>query len=238
MGPINYFLIYKTSICYPSCPPGQYQNATSFRCLLCSGQCETCETNSTNCLSCSFSLFGADLFFFFNKCVLTCPGGYWSNKTSHYCDSCDVGCSICTNSGLNACSSCRNASNGTIYYKHIGATTCGLGCPDGQYISAGIPNLCQPCSSACITCASNPENCTNVNCSLNFFFLNNSCLRTCPDNYYPNSTLRQCIQCDQGCQTCYASGLNACTRCNSLANGTQYYLQIGIDICSSSCMPG
>jgi hypothetical protein len=56
------FLIYGTSICSLSCPDGQYQNATSFRCLLCSSYCKTCVTNSTNCLTCGITASGLELF--------------------------------------------------------------------------------------------------------------------------------------------------------------------------------
>ena len=125
----------------------------------------------------------------------------------------------------------------TQYYKEIGATVCGTSCPDGQFISPSIANLCQVCSPTCITCATTAENCTNTNCSINFYFLNNSCLASCPDSYYPDSSLRQCLPCASGCLLCYGAGLSACTNC-SAPGGTQYYKQTGIDTCASSCNPG
>lgn len=78
------------------------------------------------------------------------------------------------------------------------------------------------------------DTCTNANCSKNYFYLNNSCLAQCPDNYYPDTALRQCIQCTPGCQTCFGSGLNSCTKCSNVTT-TQYYLQIGLSTCGTSC---
>ena len=161
---------------------------------------------------------------------------FWANIATHNCDSCHASCLSCTSSGQNSCQSCGNVT-GTIYYKYIGADTCNTSCPDGQFISASIPNFCQPCSPICITCVNSSEVCTNLNCSQNYFYLNNSCLSTCPDNYYPDLSLRQCIQCAAGCQSCFGPGLTSCTKCG-LASTTQYYLQIGISTCAAGCNPG
>ena len=60
-----------------------------------------------------------------------------------------------------------------VYYKEIGANTCGLTCPAGQFIDAAVANECQPCSSVCVTCSVSAENCTSNTCPQNLFFLNN-----------------------------------------------------------------
>jgi proprotein convertase subtilisin/kexin type 5 len=143
--------------------------------------------------------------------MLNCPDGFWRNLTTHNCDACTPGCLTCTASGLNYCQSCTNVSI-TIYYKYLTASTCALSCPAGQFIDANIPNLCQPCASNCITCAGAAENCTNTNCSVNFYFLNNSCLSLCPtNNYYADPALRQCLACASGCLKCFGPALTQCT---------------------------
>ena len=146
----------------------------------------------------------------------------------------------CTDLGIDKCSKCKNDSvtPSIVYYKHIGADVCNTSCPGGQFIAASVPNYCQPCSPVCITCENAAENCTNLNCSVNYFYLNNSCLAACPDNYYTDSSLRQCLQCSPGCQTCFGPGLDACSKCSSLANGTQYFLQIGNTTCGPTCNSG
>ena len=204
--------------------------------MLCASQCITCVNSSTTCLSCGFSIFGTNLFFKNNQCLLNCPIGFWPNISGFNCDSCNLACIACTSGSVNSCTICNNISS-TIYYKHIGANTCATTCPDGQYISGSKPNNCQPCSAACITCVNTSETCTNVNCSQNYFYLNNSCLAACPDNYYADTSLRRCIQCTAGCQSCFGSGLTSCTKCNMVST-TQYYLQIGLNTCGSGCNPG
>ena len=196
----------------------------------------TCQNNPNFCLSCSLSPFQANLFLYNNQCLLKCPVQLWGNIGTHTCDACHAACTSCTGPGLNSCQTCGNISS-TIYYKIIGVDTCSTTCPDGQYINASYPNNCQKCSPSCITCMNTSDTCTNVNCPINYFYLNNSCIFTCPGNYYGNTTLRQCIQCTSGCQTCYAAGLSSCTKCNTVSN-VQYYLQIGQTVCSPNCPTG
>lgn len=229
-------MIYGRTLCNNTCSDGTYSNSSSNLCLMCAPQCLTCSGNASNCLSCGFSSIGSNLYLSNNQCLLNCPVRTWANQVNHNCDSCHASCISCTSSGQNSCQSCGNIT-GTIYYKYIGAETCNTTCPDGQFISATIPNFCQPCSPICITCINSSEVCTNLNCSQNYFYLNNSCLSTCPDNYYPDLSLRQCIQCTPGCQTCFGLGLNSCTKCN-MVSATQYYLQIGLTTCASGCNPG
>ena len=168
---------------------------------------------------------------------MNCLTGFWGNPFTFNCDTCTPGCTSCFANGLTFCNTCGIDASSDIYYKHIGNTTCGKTCPNGQFISQFIPYWCQPCSLLCVTCSVTAENCTSTTCAQNYFFLNNSCLLFCPDNYYPDTSLRQCLQCTPGCQTCSASGLDKCTKCN-IFNGSQFYLQIGINTCSSICNDG
>ena len=233
----SYFLHYGTNTCLGSCPAGQLENSTTNTCMLCSGECLTCSSTVSNCLTCGFSQLGVDLFFSSNKCLLNCPSGSWGNSSSHNCDSCTVGCLTCTTSGLTSCQSCGNDSS-TQYYKHIGANTCANNCPDGQYIDAAYPNDCRPCASNCITCSGTADHCTNTNCSVNFFFLNNSCLAACPpDHYYQDSSSRQCLSCASGCLKCFGPLLTQCSECD-LVGVDQYFMQIGLTECNTVCNPG
>ena len=205
--------------------------------MLCSGECLTCSSTISNCLTCGFSQYGFDLFLSNNQCLLNCPAGFWGNATAHNCDACTPGCLTCTTSGLASCQSCGNVT-ATQYYKHIGGNTCDTSCPDGQYIDAAYPNDCQPCASNCITCSGTADHCTNTNCSVNFFFLNNSCLATCPvDHYYQDSTSRQCLPCASGCLKCFGPALTQCSECD-LVVATQYFMQIGLTQCATGCNPG
>ena len=197
----------------------------------------TCVTTSRNCLTCGFSQYGLHLFLYSSQCLQTCPNGYWPNISGNTCDACNSACLLCTSSAQTSCTKCGNFST-NIYYKYTKSNICNTTCPDGEFISASIPNYCQICSINCVTCYGTAENCTSSTCAANFYFLNNSCLAACPDNYYADVTLRQCLQCTAGCQSCFAAGLSSCTKCKALNNGTLYYLQTGITTCGPSCASG
>ena len=230
---VNYYLVYGTYFCNSTCPNGQYANATDLTCRPCSSQCLTCTTSNTNCLTCGFSALGSALYFNSNQCLLNCPNGLWGNPANFNCDTCAVGCATCFGAGLTSCTVCTN-DGGTIYYKDMKTTTCATTCPNnGQFVSAAVPNLCQPCSSVCVTCFGTAENCTSATCALNYFFLNNECLNNCPNGYYEDATLRQCLACATGCATCSAAGTAACTVCSNT-----YYLQIGLTSCLAGCNSG
>lgn len=216
----NYYLEYGEFNCLTTCPDGQYANASSFRCLLCSANCLTCVNSSSNCLTCGFSSIGVNLYLSGNKCVATCPQGQWGNSTNYTCDDCTGGCLACTGPSLSECTLCGNYSNST-YYKHISATICNTTCPDGQFISASIPHFCQLCSSICVTCSEVADNCTSSTCAANYFYLDNECLNVCPNNYYPDRSTRECKGCASGCATCFGADNSSCTVCND-----QFYLQI------------
>ena len=236
-GGTNYFLQYGTTSCGDVCPDGEYANTTDFTCKLCSAECLTCVTSPSNCLTCGFSQYGMDLFKSGTQCLASCPTSFWGNTATHTCDACTPGCLSCTTSGLTNCQSCANVST-TQYYKIINQNTCSLTCPDGQYIDSAFPNDCQPCASNCITCSGTADHCTNTNCSVNFYFLNNSCLATCPaDFYYPDSSSRLCQTCASGCLKCFGPLLTQCSECD-LVSTTQYYLQVGKTECATSCPTG
>lgn len=199
--------------------------------------CLSCAGSSTNCTSCGLSVGGQILYQFGAECLASCPKGYWGNGTDNKCYECSGGCSVCTGSGLSSCQECTNASS-TIYYKYLYEDICNTSCPDGQYISSSIPFFCQKCSPLCITCSSAADNCTSDNCSANFYYFNNSCLAQCPDNYFPDINSRLCTQCADGCQSCFASGLDSCSKCKQISNGTKYYHQIDNSTCGTSCNLG
>jgi proprotein convertase subtilisin/kexin type 5 len=232
-GSVNYYLIYGTDICSQTCPDGQYANSTSFLCLLCSGSCKTCSATPTYCLTCGLSPYGYAVYLYSNQCLMNCPNSFWGNPSTNNCDACTPGCVTCFGSGLSACTVCGSDASSNVYYKHIGNTVCGTTCPNGQFTSASIPNLCQPCSSVCVTCQGTAENCTSSTCAENYYFLTNECLVSCPNNYYADRSLRQCIGCTTGCTTCFGTGTTSCTVCSST-----YFLQIGLTTCAQTCNAG
>ena len=103
-------------------------------------------------MTCGQSITGQTLYLSGTDCLASCPKGFYGRSSDNTCQPCISGCSACTDYGLSFCSECTTVSS-TAYYKHIGDTVCSTSCPNGQYILASIPNICQQCSSNCLTCS-------------------------------------------------------------------------------------
>ncbi len=80
------------SNCAATCPSGQYQSATPWRCALCVSAsphfCSTC-TTMADCQSCAMPKA-----LYQQRCVGTCPRGYYAS--SQVCTLCQPSCTSCT----------------------------------------------------------------------------------------------------------------------------------------------
>lgn len=185
---------------------------------------------------------GGKLFLSSGSCIFVCPSGTYQNSTSNTCITCDISCSICIGPLNTQCSSCSNATvNGkiVIYYLGIGQTTCLTYCPNGQYIDSKYPNLCQPCSSTCVTCQSDSVTCTS--CPAGYYYYLSSCVSVCPSGTYGDQMNWICMTCDTSCLLCSGPLTTECTSCSNITIGgilKIYYLSIGQTSCSSSCPSG
>ncbi len=237
-----FYLVWGTTLCNETCPAGQYSDDASFKCLLCDSNCQTCVQTAKKCTSCNITEFGKRVFLENTVCVEDCTPGFYEEVDNNICMPCKSGCLTCIESELTNCLTCTNATS--IYYKHLGANTCGLTCPNGQFISAAIPNICQMCSPECTLCIDNAKKCLNLtSCTSNFFFLstNSSCLTICPDRYYANGFNQQCTLCDNGCSTCSAAGTLNCLTCRidtAVVPNVPYYKYVDYTICNTSCPDG
>jgi proprotein convertase subtilisin/kexin type 5 len=132
-----------------------------------------------------------------------------------------------------------------LYYKDQYTTTCASTCPNGQFISAFVPNICVPCDSKCLRCSVNFTNC--YQCAFNYYLFvpTNSCLSLCPPNYYNDpiitSNYYYCTQCSSGCLTCTGPGLSSCQSCQS-ANISGSLVNFFKDptsyVCNTTCRNG
>ena len=175
-----------------------------------------------------------------NVCLNACPNGYYVN--GNICSACDISCAVCSGPSNSECSACANATISgvfTQYYLAIRTTTCAQLCPQGQYIDAAFPNSCQQCSSLCVYCLTNANNCTNGTCPYGYYFYINTCISVCFAGTYGNSTNWQCMACHAACSTCFSADPASCYTCQTdTATNTVYYLQLGTTICSTSCPAG
>lgn len=74
------------------------------------------------------------------------------------------------------------------------------------------------CNFSCSQCAQSANNC--LKCKPNFFLFNNTCLSTCPTQFFPNINSNLCQICVGYCYTCTST--DNCTACNTnfLLNGS------------------
>ncbi|XP_028407122.1 antigen WC1.1-like [Dendronephthya gigantea] len=116
----------------------------------------------------------------FEKSFLDCSQSEWFSP----------GCSHHEDVGL----SCQPPIKGPSVLPH----RCMEDCPDGTFQNK--QNQCELCNRKCLTCAKGPESC--LDCRKTFFHNGTTCVRTCPDGTYPNTTVRACLSCNKECMTC------------------------------------
>ena len=137
--------------------------------------------------------------------------GYQKLQGLNNCTACLNGCSSCSSSDLNVCTSC----------------------PDGQF---GSPGSCQLCDSNCLTCSSSATNC--LSCPFSTTLLNNTCY-SLPTNCLSLSPDANCSSCFQGYflsnNTCiFNATCNNTSGVNGTGNGScslcadSWYLQNGM----------
>ena len=240
--------------CLDTCPDGSWGDSSTNKCMPChiSGvgpyySCATCSASGdNNCKSC-----GAGRFLHPNtggQCLGTCPDSFWGDSATNKCMPCynnGVGpsytCATCSGGGSNQCTSC-NA--GKFLHPNTGGQ-CLIICPNGFW-GDGSTNKCMPCHISgvgpyysCVTCSAGGNNDCN-SCPAGSFLHPNTggqCLNPCPDGYWGDSTVNQCMPCYSSgsspftCKTCTAGTSSSCSSCY-----TSTYLHNGE--CLDTCPTG
>jgi hypothetical protein len=169
-----YLSITNTSqTCVTLCGSGMYADLTldPATCVSCKSPCATC-TAVTTCQSC---LSG---FYFYNStCTSSCyPNITIANNATHNCDPCSSICLTC-DGAINICTACNTP---LVFYNG----SCQSSCPSGGSL-APDKGICTPCSSSCLTCSLSITNCTTCNTSSAYpYFVNYTCISTCPAYFY------------------------------------------------------
>ncbi|KAL4496783.1 hypothetical protein ABPG73_011749 [Tetrahymena malaccensis] len=222
LNPIN-------NTCSNTCPSNTFKSTTGSPpqniCIVCNSNCLTCDQNSNNCTSCPSNMYLQG-----NICQSQCNNGYYPNS-NNVCTSCTNNFPNCSQCSSTQCQQCTNP-----YYFVQGQNICQQQCPPG-YASTSVngSNQCIQCSnSLCMRCdSSNLNTCTSCYPqSSNPYLQSNTCVPSCPTNYYPNNQ-NQCILCSNtfpGCATCSP---NSCITCSN----PNQYLDITTNTCVDSCNP-
>ena len=243
--------------CVAPCPDGFWGDTYSNTCQPCwssTVQPYTCAScmgpHSTNCLSCN-----PDTFLYQGQCITSCPAGYWGDTSSWECKPCwssttsPFTCKTCDAGGSSNCLSCNV---GAFQYP-MDYGSCLNACPDGFYAD-NSDWKCKACystgvtgKSACSTCFGPlATNCKTCSTPTTFYSpMDKSCVITCPDGYYadtsdyPENQCRKCYQYNppsnlgSTCVTCNGPSSNQCLSCNS-----SQFLDTTTNTCVNICPAG
>ncbi|EAS00424.2 zinc finger lsd1 subclass family protein (macronuclear) [Tetrahymena thermophila SB210] len=155
------------------------------KCQACDSSCKECQGTATNCTVCQYTLMLNSQ----NKCVETCPKGYYQDTTTFQCVLCsDVNCNTC-NSSL-VCTYCNSG------YVLTPQQICSNACQTGYY---NQNQICQQCQTYCSSCLS-LNNC--LICEQNYDLINGQCDQKCSKSQYRDQQTLKCMQCDSSCLTC------------------------------------
>lgn len=189
--------------CVTVCPSNYYQNIYSRSCEQCdTSVCQECYGTPTTCIGC-ISTANNPQYFYNNTCYSICPDGTFADGFN--CSVCDssVFCATCSMAGDN-CTSCAfdSANNQAKYLDQPGYGTCINACPvSGTYtITDIVNNVCvQTCDNNLILNGS-----TCIYCQNNTYKLisNSSCVSSCPNFFYADTSNYLCAKCDSSCLTC------------------------------------
>lgn len=134
--------------------------------------------------------------------MASCPSTFYPSilNTTYICLKCISPCLTCLSS-----TQCLTCVSPYLYYEIT--FTCLTDCPITHY---KVNSTCTPCSIPCATCISSL---ICLSCSVGYFS-NGSCLTTCPNGTFQDSTNNLCSNCDSKCASCEGSS-TYCLFCNS-----------------------
>lgn len=171
----------------------------------------------------------------YKQCVLTCPDGFFSVEvnSTYRCEKCMGLCLNCLSS-----TQCLTCQSPYIYYDID--FQCLLACPSTHY---ELNYVCKLCLAPCMTCL---DASTCLSCSIGYYY-NGTCLASCPQGTYANTTAGSCDVCASQCLSCEGSP-SFCLTCVSpyllfesscllgCPSALYYQLESLCLICSSPCL--
>ena len=221
----GYFLQPSSTTCLNTCPTEYWQDTATRKCMPCDNACSDClDGTHTQCSSCKLGYFLQPSS---TICLNSCPDGSWEDTTNHICSSCDISCSVCTGANNDECSSCNSG-----YFLQPSSTICLDSCPVGYWRDT-TSNICMECDISCSVC-SDGTNTQCSSCKAGYFLQvgSTTCLTSCANGTWPNSTSNLCLNCDVSCVACTGPENTQCSACKP-----GYFLQPSSTSCLSTCPP-
>ena len=175
------------------CPLGFYSMLGT--CYSCSPECTSCDL--LGCTGCK-----AEQAIAVNG-ICTCPAPLMLNIAGDYCTTCHPHCKSCYGPAASNCLTCQDHA----YMKTVGTCECAV----GYYLTTA--ETCEGCNPMCLTCTSSHhcQSCRTLGAVLNY----GKCM--CGLHKYVSEDYRQCLECDERCDTCMHSGPSGCLSCISPA---------------------
>ena len=222
-----------TGACVATCPSGYFANSYNSACAKCSSSCQQCFGEPTICTGC-ISSATAPQYYYNGTCYSSCIAGTFTNGFN--CSLCDSTTFFCATCSLTA-SNCTSCTTGYLSQPVFG--TCITACPTtGTYsVSDQVNKVCvSTCSDnlVLVNLGSSINTCQYCSNSTYKLTSTSSCVSSCPNYYYANSTIWLCAQCDASCFTCNGGYAENCTSCSPTA--TLRYLLL--KMCWSVCPGG
>ncbi|KAL4481582.1 hypothetical protein ABPG74_007671 [Tetrahymena malaccensis] len=194
---------FYNSKCLTTQPDSTYCDS-NYICQQCDQSCSQCKApkDANSCTSCNVN--SANKYFYNYQCLSSQPSGTYCDD-NYICYLCNSNCKTCINSATQ-CTSCYDGLylyNEKCFVEQPKQTYCQM--QQNYYI-------CQDCYQNCLSCNGTQDN-NCISCANNYYFLNNQCFKSQPNNIYCDSLSLICQSCsNKNCQICDKS-LTYCISC-------------------------
>ncbi|KAL4487968.1 hypothetical protein ABPG72_019920 [Tetrahymena utriculariae] len=208
--------------CGSKCPDGQYQDKNINTCQNCHFECFTCGgPEKKDCIGCKGERYLDQQLYF---CDSSCPEKTYKGE-NNICQPCYATFANCQ--GPNYQNDCIKCNQGSYLYDN----QCLLTCPDGHF-QTERSFLCNKCHESCAQCQFGAQSRDCTQCAGKYYFegskcakftacqdksylFQNQCQTDCPKGYQPSLIKKECIRCEEGCNTCPVIDPAICLSCQN-----------------------
>ncbi|XP_017055608.1 furin-like protease 2 isoform X2 [Drosophila ficusphila] len=213
----DHHLVMHENKCYSACPLDTYETEDN-KCAFCHSTCATCNgPTDQDCITCRSSRYAWQ-----NKCLISCPDGFYADKKRLECMPCQEGCRTCTSNGV--CSECLE--NWTLKKRDKCILSGSESCSESEFFSQ-TEGHCSPCHETCGSC-NGPAETNCMSCPPNRLLEQSRCVSGCRDGFFMEAG-SVCSPCLHTCSQCVSR-----TNCSNCSKGLE--LQNGE--CRTTCADG
>ncbi|XP_016951900.1 furin-like protease 2 isoform X3 [Drosophila biarmipes] len=213
----DHHLVMHENKCYSACPLDTYETEDN-KCAFCHSTCATCNgPTDQNCITCRSSRYAWQ-----NKCLISCPDGFYADKKRLECMPCQEGCKTCTSNGV--CSECLQ--NWTLNKSDKCIVAGSESCSESEFFSQAV-GQCSACHASCASC-NGPAETNCMSCGPSRLLEQSRCVSGCREGFFMEAG-SVCSPCLHTCSQCVSR-----TNCSNCSKGLE--LQNGE--CRTTCADG